>query len=266
MIFASDLDRTLIYSKRFLQEGLTYEVIEKKGEEPISHMTVEAMKLLSEINSEVLFVPVTTRTKDEYNRVAYIQELSPEYTIVSNGGKILINGEESEDWNRHVQNTLSTMEHTLDEIRDVFFNDTDVTLFNIQKKCDDMFWMFRLLDETNGIEIMTKLKPLMKEKGWDLTQTGHKMYLVPSELTKWKALSFLAEKLNEGVIVAAGDSLMDLEMVSNATVGITPAHGEIVETGSAGPAVVITNESGLLAGQEILEKVQDIRSELVALV
>ncbi|HJV17288.1 MAG TPA: hypothetical protein VJ546_07900, partial [Bacillales bacterium] len=67
MIFATDLDRTLIYSNRALEEFGAPEKsallpVEKKDEKWISFMTKASFDLLKEIYNRFLFIPVTTRT------------------------------------------------------------------------------------------------------------------------------------------------------------------------------------------------------------
>ena len=47
----------------------------------------------------MLFVPVTTRTIEQYKRISLLKNIIiPEYAIVSNGGNILINGETDSYW------------------------------------------------------------------------------------------------------------------------------------------------------------------------
>ena len=77
MLFASDLDRTLIYSPRtFDGEELKEEVcsVEIYENKPISFMTKNALMMLKELTKRLLFVPVTTRTKLQYLRIHLFQK------------------------------------------------------------------------------------------------------------------------------------------------------------------------------------------------
>jgi len=53
------------------------------------------------------------------------------------------------------------------------------------------------------------------------------------------------------VILAAGDSLLDAEMLEGADRGIHPGHGELANTGWAAENVVKTPEVGIHAGEQI---------------
>ena len=83
MMFASDLDGTLIYSKRrFGEETLNVSVrnVEVYNGREISFMTEKAIALLRELSDEMMFVPVTTRTVEQYNRSRYFMKKSVLHT------------------------------------------------------------------------------------------------------------------------------------------------------------------------------------------
>lgn len=92
--FASDLDRTLIYSHRVLEqyayEG-EYDLVEVLDERPLSYMSVETKKSLQTIHQSGWFIPVTTRTTAQYERITFFeQELKPEYAVTTNGAVFFI--------------------------------------------------------------------------------------------------------------------------------------------------------------------------------
>ncbi len=61
--FASDLDRTLIYSHRVLDQYKydgDYDLTEMLDERPLSYMSVETKKSLKMIHQLGWFIPVTT--------------------------------------------------------------------------------------------------------------------------------------------------------------------------------------------------------------
>ena len=71
MLYFSDLDRTLIYSKKFLKEDLKEVPIEKYEGEYISFMTEKSINLLREINEKNIFIPCTTRSIEQYERIDF---------------------------------------------------------------------------------------------------------------------------------------------------------------------------------------------------
>ena len=96
MIFASDLDRTLIYSNRLLTKNhlpVPIRNVEVYNGREISYMTEKAIALLRELADEMMFIPVTTRTVEQYHRIAlFREEIRPTYAITCNGGVVLNNG------------------------------------------------------------------------------------------------------------------------------------------------------------------------------
>ena len=63
MIFASDLDGTLIFSKKHC-EGITecteIVLVEKNGQKEISYMTKKSVEILKAMSKLAIFIPVTT--------------------------------------------------------------------------------------------------------------------------------------------------------------------------------------------------------------
>ena len=53
--------------------------------------------------------------------------------------------------------------------------------------------------------------------------------------------------------LAAGDSLLDRDLLTYADRGIHPAHGELYGSGWSAPHVERTTAAGVLAGQQIVE-------------
>ena len=65
---------------------------------------------------------------------------------------------------------------------------------------------------------------------------------------------------NIKVLVSAGDSLLDYPLIKNSTYGIIPSHGELLRNlpgEELGASIYITKESGIFAGQEILDVVHN---------
>lgn len=259
LLFASDLDRTLIYSEKFLNgKPEDYLLADRHNGRDISFMTRRSGELLKEISEAVTFIPVTTRTEEEYKRILPVVALQPKYAIVANGGKVLIDGKEDPVWKNFVAYTLSRMPFTLEEAHTAFFTYISHDLFDREKLSDNLFWMLRLLTEGEGAAIVQKTKEPLRQMGFEVLMTGRKIYLVPESLTKWKALSYVIEKETTEFFISAGDSLMDLEMLSRSHIGITPRHGEILAENVVPNSTVVTQKSGVNAGEEILEQVKSV--------
>ncbi len=90
------------------------------------------------------------------------------------------------------------------------------------------------------------------ERGWCTSLQGHKLYWVPVELTKSAAVVEVAQRAGTDTVVAAGDSILDVDLLLAADAAIHPRHGELWEQGWSAPGVVRTGATGLLAGEEIV--------------
>ncbi|MDR2137476.1 MAG: hypothetical protein LBO68_04225, partial [Synergistaceae bacterium] len=68
MIFASDLDNTLIHSyKRALPSDIC---VERKDGRALSFMTPRGRRMLQKARERCCFVPVTTRSLEQYRRLS----------------------------------------------------------------------------------------------------------------------------------------------------------------------------------------------------
>ena len=69
ILFASDLDNTLIYSyKREIGKKV---LVETMGEKELSFMTENTWRLLKELPPHMMFVPVSTRSEEQYKRICF---------------------------------------------------------------------------------------------------------------------------------------------------------------------------------------------------
>ena len=95
LIFHADLDNTLIYSYKH-DIGSDTVGVERYQGRVISYMTGSSYEMLDQIRKRVLFVPVTTRTVEQYERIDLGS--SPRFALVCNGGILLEDGQEDERW------------------------------------------------------------------------------------------------------------------------------------------------------------------------
>lgn len=229
ILYASDLDRTLIYSGRFLKENPTdvkYTPVEFKEDRIISYMADEVISKLNEIkdNKEVTFVPVTTRSINEYKRINL--GFTPEYAIMSNGGTILHNGEKIEEWDSYVRKNINYME-AIDIINDI---EEELQSVNYKVKMIDNCYLFFKTEipelfDTEYIYLMDKYP------NWDFVRQRNKCYAIPKHFSKQVALRWLYNKLGRPYIIASGDSELDLPMLTLANKAIIPTHGTLVKEG-----------------------------------
>lgn len=261
LLFASDLDQTLIYSHRTLvdQEILAQILpVEWFEDRYISYMTQNALSKLKDISFKAFFVPVTTRTKVQYQRVNLHQYgIFPQYAVTSNGGTIFNRGVEDIDWRQHI---LAGRDHCLaanDLVKK--FEELAHPSWVIKgsgKLADELFYYCLIDREKIPLAELAAFKLWANENLWDLSVQGRKLYLVPKNVNKKVAIQYIQEKEGLKYVVAAGDSLLDLEMLKAADLAIAPAHGELFSLFSQEmiqEKIKFTQKSGIEAAEEILE-------------
>ena len=228
VLYATDMDRTMVYSQRFIEEypaKSSYEVAETKDGRIISYISSPVKKRLHKINDKdnVYVVPVTTRSISEFSRINI--GLNPKYAIVSNGGTILKNGEPLEDWEEYIKNNsykadLMNCMIDLDELKSIAR----------ETKIIDGKYLF---NKTNNGELFDiEIAELVdKYPNLQFTRQRAKIYVMPKSFSKAIALRWLQNKLAVDKVVASGDSELDLPMLAIADYAIIPGHGDLINLG-----------------------------------
>ncbi|HPZ06534.1 MAG TPA: HAD family hydrolase [Candidatus Eremiobacteraeota bacterium] len=265
MIFVSDLDRTLIFSRRFLIPGNII-LVEKAENREISYMTGQAINLLKEIMKAIVFIPVTTRIVQQFKRISLFQsDIVPEYAVTSNGGRILVKGEIDEEWDSCIMKRMKDVLHP-SEIFQKFERIIDSCRVNSCRLCDDMFWT--VIMEENYIleeELYNYINWASNNK-WKILLSGRKLYILPEFINKWNAVEYINRKLGYKKIISAGDSLVDYELLKKSSLAFVPSHGEIrkyMEVNNIKEDHIrFTESTGIMAGEEILRSLCEyVKSE-----
>lgn len=255
MIFASDLDRTLIYSKRAMEELGTPEdarlvPIERKDDVWIAYMTEAGLTALQELSRSALFIPVTTRTTEQFNRIVIFREaISVQYAITTNGATILHHGKPMEDWTDYISRLLA--EESAAQWQLLGLLKTEGFRFNGQLKQVANLFFYYILDSLPLAQEMEKLQKLVGTYGWRISLQGRKLYLIPKAISKGAALDFICRREGKKLFAGAGDSILDWDFLQNCQYRFIPSHGELKKkAGEQG--LTFTKNAGILAGEEIL--------------
>ncbi|THF84536.1 HAD family hydrolase [Cohnella fermenti] len=265
MIFASDLDLTLIYSERSMgsvppEELVPVELYEGRY---ISYMTKTAMDRLEEVAGMAAFVPVTTRTPEQYNRIfAILERYRPVYAIVSNGGTVLQNGQPDLEWREEVQRALQHGCASHEEILARFGRISNEDWVRSSRLCDGLFFSIVVERDRLPVDAIEAFRGELSSLGWTYSLQGRKIYLVPNAITKGAALAYVKERLASAFVIGAGDSLLDESLLLASDAAFAPVHGELGVRYSEHPHIRFTGSTGIRASEEILNAaVERIRSE-----
>ena len=215
IIFNTDLDNTIIYSYKhdIGADKICAEVYQ--GRE-ISFITKRTSELLMEVNGAVELVPTTTRTLEQYERID-LGIGTPHYALVCNGGVLLIDGKEDEQWYREsyslvedCQPELQKAEALLAQDKNRSFEIRNIRSLFIFTKSSEPELSVKLMKESLDTDLM------------DVFSNGVKVYAVPKALSKGHAVKRLRERLGAELVIAAGDSEFDVPLLNAADVAIAP--------------------------------------------
>ncbi|MFF1477718.1 HAD family hydrolase [Streptomyces sp. NPDC058301] len=260
-LIASDLDRTLIYSAAALDltmpdprapRLLCVEIHEHR---PLSYMTENAATLLAALKTDpdTVFVPTTTRTRKQYQRIQ-LPGLPAKYAICVNGGQLLVDGVPDRDWRRQVDARISDECATLDEVRAHISAAADPAWLRKERVAEDLFAYLVVERALLPEDWVKELSAWAEARGWTVSLQGRKIYAVPKPLTKSAAVHEVARRTGAELTLAAGDSLLDADLLLAADEGWRPGHGELADSGWTAPHVDVLDERGVLAGEEIVRR------------
>lgn len=259
VLVASDLDRTLIYSRRAMALGTLDDgpqtadpvCVEMHDGRRVSFMSAAAATGLAGVAGRAHLVPVTTRIADQYARVR-LPGPPPRHAIAANGGLLLVDGVADRAWSRRVAAALRASA----PLAQVWEHAGQVCSPAWTSKLRNAAGLFCYAVVQPG-----RLPPAFLDdvtawaaaRGWRTSLQGRKLYWVPESLTKSAAVAEVAARVGAERVLAAGDSLLDVDLLLAADRGIHPRHGELFDSGWTAPHVERTAAAGLRAGEQIVD-------------
>jgi hypothetical protein len=254
ILVATDLDRTLIYSRGALEaHGDTRRqltAVERHEGKDASWMTREAAATFAALAGPALVVPVTTRTPEQWHRVR-LPGPPPRYVITANGGVLLVDGRPDPGWARTVAGELARVA----PLREVWEHASRVCRpeWTVKLRNARGLFCYAVLHRKRVPPgFVAEAGAWAAARGWQLSLQGRKLYWVPQSLTKSAAVAEVAGRGGTSLTVAAGDSLLDADLLESAGRGIAARHGELVGSGWTHPTVEVTAGAGVRAGAEIV--------------
>lgn len=259
MMFASDLDRTLIYSHGALTEfppsdNTELTAVEHKQDTSVSFMTKRSLQYLQQLSKRLLFVPVTTRSRLQYERV-FFQHTDAKYAVTSNGANILYDGKLLSDWNEKIVKEIKDMSVPLEQLR----NEVSQR-FHIPgdlREVENLFFYYYLHGNITR-EMVIELDDYISDKGWKLSHQGKKLYLVPRAVSKGRAVKFIQEREEISTLIGAGDSLFDDDFLTLCHHPFVLGHGELAQEYSVKEQYTIIEQFGAAGGEELLRAIMNL--------
>jgi hypothetical protein len=250
-----DLDRTTIYSATALDlRGPDHDAprllcVEVYKGAPLSFMTEAAAAALRELQDVATVVPTTTRTPEQLARV-HLPGPPSRYAIASNGGHLLVDGVADPEWDTAVRHRLTGCA-PLAEVQ-AHLRARGGPFVLALREASGLF-AYAVVDRAvlpHGW--VDELADWCLPRGWTVSLQGRKVYAVPAGLTKSAAAAEVVARCGGGPLLAAGDSLLDADLLEAADTAIRPAHGELADSGFRAEHVSVTTATGVHAGEELL--------------
>lgn len=204
----TDLDRTMVFSKRFYKEGEDLLPTEFQNGEVISYMTKEALRIVEEESSFI--IPTTTRTLDEFKRVEPFQKC--EWAIVGNGSIVLHKGSILEEWSEHIEKVTNP----LSEEYDFFVNWMNSTFQDVLECKAEIVEKFVFAKIKEGEQEAVKKKMAeLNYSNWQFAIQRRKVYLMPKEVSKESAAKYVIQQIGEdNHFYFAGDGILDVKLLN----------------------------------------------------
>lgn len=248
VVFNVDLDNTLIYSYKH-DIGDDKRCVELYQGREISFMTDRTWQLLKELKKRLMVVPTTTRTAEQYRRIKLGLGDFP-YALVCNGGILLTDGASDEKWHQESLSLISASMGELTRAERLLEKDSN-RCFEVRNINE----LFLFTKSSCPEESVKRLEEELDSSLVDVFRNGIKVYVVPKQLNKGRAVSRLRKRLEPEMVVAAGDSEFDRSMLECADIALAPQGLKL--SGAAWQKVKRINEN-MLFSEGLLEEIETI--------
>lgn len=254
-VFFTDLDRTLIYSADALNIQAPEEqpprlvCVETYKGRPASFVTEVAASGIGRLLNAQALVPVTTRSLEQYQRIC-LPGPSPRLALIANGGRLLRDGKLDEDYSRATSSLLMRAT-AVDSVFSHLTSVADPSFALNVRSVEDLFCYVVVNRDRVPFSWIAELVGYASEVGWQVSDQGRKVYLLPNELNKGNATRRVAKEFGFDGFIAAGDTNADESMLMQADHALIPRHASLASRARELGARV-TKSAGAAAGEEVV--------------
>lgn len=252
MIFVSDLDKTLVYSRWPGNVCVEY----SEGKE-VTYMTSRAVEVFREIVDcdKFTFIPCTLRSYEQTARIRLINDLKNQILICDNGFSIYRNGILDIEWDKVMSAHLCKYPNK--EVLSNINQCVEANHLPVRKVKDNRSAFFTVIfdDVETAHRYYCLIYSCADERLYDFELQGRKLYVLPKFLDKSLAVDYILSDSSGECVVTAGDSEVDKEFLLRGKYKIIPAHASIQVKDA-----MITPNVGIKAGEDILVEVKKLMS------
>lgn len=215
VLFATDLDNTLIHSLRSKREGdVCVEWIDG-GE--WGYMSAAAVELLRRVHEVAEVIPVTTRSIAQYRRIQWPEGLQPRCAVTTNGAVLLEDDAPRADWLADTEQIVSPVRARLEALTEEMHA---TGAFLRCRMVDGMYAFVYCREREQAVAVAAEHGDL---PGIRCVRSAKKVYFFPEGLDKGAAIARLRQLTTPAHLVSAGDSAIDVPMLLQADTAIAPA-------------------------------------------
>ena len=242
---------------------LCVEVYESK---PLSYLTETAAGLLARTRpTTAVFVPTTTRTREQYRRI-HLPGPAPKFAICANGGHLLVDGVSDPDWQRAGRRagwpTSAPRSPRCAPTSSPPPTPPGCARSGSPRTCSPTSSSSATLLPEGWVK---ELAAWAEARGWTVSLQGRKIYAVPQPLTKSAAVREVARRTGASPILAAGRLPPRRRPAARRGPRLAPGPRRTGRRGLDGPGITALPERGVAAGErilrEFLREVRQARSE-----
>lgn len=214
ILFASDLDNTLLFSHKHKCD--TDQCVEYLNGNEQGFCTRRTLELLAQVRAKARFIPVTTRSVEQYLRVAWPASCVPRYAVTTNGGILLDDGKIDPEWHARTKALITPWREELLRMESRL---PDAPILKRYRVVDGIY-LFAACDHERDAETIGRF--FAGKTTLEIAVSGRKVYFFPPPVSKGEAVRRLRDKFKPGKTVCAGDSVIDVPMLRAADIAVLP--------------------------------------------
>lgn len=215
LLFATDLDNTLLFSKKHRKPG--DHCVEWLDGKEQGYFSTETIRLLRLIAARAEIIPITTRSIAQYQRIVWPKGCRPRRAITTNGAYLFEDNTPVPAWRETMR---ASAEDYAEICRQLARYKTDTRF----RRCRIVDTSYLFLYCKDDVAIAKTAAELQSTTSLKVEPSGSKIYLLPRGLNKGAAFRRLKAACSKNIVrtFAAGDTPMDLPMLQEADCGFYP--------------------------------------------
>ncbi|WP_419534752.1 hypothetical protein [Endozoicomonas sp.] len=226
----SDLDDTLIQTKRKLPECVSYDTgAYNRAGQPLSFFSSRQKTLIALLErANAVIIPITGRTSGALSRVNYAFK---SYSAVSHGAVVLTpDGTVCSQWRQSLDDQTEDWSMTLEKMNEQVQKHIDTRNLDARTRV--------IIDHripayvsVKGTDIaLAELDFLVKESALGVHRNGRNLALLPPYACKKRAVEHIKQFLSidtDDLVLGMGDSITDLPFIRSCHFGVIPINSQI---------------------------------------